>query len=120
MATVLLVSYVTELLQEREQVIRSAGYEVTAAQSLAAATTAIEQQIYDVAVLCFSVPEWQRTQLASELKRANPAIKILMTYFEAIPSTSLADALMSTSASPEDIRRAVHHLLDECKRQKTG
>ncbi|MGZ4841551.1 MAG: hypothetical protein ACXV5J_07380 [Candidatus Angelobacter sp.] len=120
MARVLLVSYITALLQERERVMRSAGYEVTAAQALAAATAAIEQQVYDIAVLGFSVPEEQRTQLASQLKRANPAIKILMLYFEAVPNTELADALMPTSASSEEILRAVHHLLDECKRERAG
>jgi DNA-binding NtrC family response regulator len=120
MAKVLLVSYLAEQLHEREQVMRSAGYEVTAAQSLAAATAAIEQQIYNVAVLGFSVPEEQRNQFASELKRANPAIKILMIYFNAVPSTSLADALIPTSASPEDILRAIHHMLNDSKPSQTG
>jgi DNA-binding NtrC family response regulator len=120
MAKVLLVSYLAEQLHEREQVMRSAGYEVTAAQSLAAATAAIEQQIYNVAVLGFSVPEEQRNQFASELKRANPAIKILMIYFNAVPSTSLADALIPTSASPEDILRAIHHMLNDSKPSQTS
>lgn len=120
MAKVLLVSYITELLHEREQVMRSAGYEVTAALTWEAATNAIQQQLYDVAVLGFSVPEAQRTQLASDLKELNPAIKILMIYFEAVPSTRLADALIPTSAGPEEILRAVHHLLNECRREKTG
>jgi DNA-binding NtrC family response regulator len=120
MAKVLLVGYVTELLHEREQVMRSAGYEVTAALSWEAATHAIQQQVFDVAVLGFSVPEDQRTQLASDLKELNPAARVLMLYFEAVPSTKLADALIPTSANPEDILRAVHHLLNECRREKTG
>lgn len=120
MARVLIVSYITELLQARERVLRSAGYEVTAAQSLAAATNAIQQQVYDAAVLGFSVPEEQRTQLARQLKRENSAVKVLMLYFETIPTTDLADALMPTTANNEEILRAVHHLLKECKREHIG
>jgi DNA-binding NtrC family response regulator len=120
MAKVLLVSYVTELSHEREQVLRSAGYEVTAALTWEAATNAIQQQLYDVAVLGFSVPEDQRTQLAGDLKELNPATRVLMFYFEAVPSTRLADALIPTSANAEEVLRAVHHLLNECRRAKTG
>jgi DNA-binding NtrC family response regulator len=120
MAKVLLVSYITELLQERERVLLSAGYHVTVAGSYAPAVAAIAQEVFDAAVLGFSVPEAERTHLAQELKRANPATKILMIYFDKVPATDMADALIPTSASAEDVLRAVHHLLDDCTRERTG
>ena len=120
MARILVVSYITELLQARERVLQSAGYEVTAAQSLAAATNAIQQKVYDAAVLGFGVPEDQRIQFARQLKRENSGVKILMIYFETLPNTDLADALMPASANDEEILRAIHHLLKECKRERTG
>ena len=74
MARILIVSYITELLQARERVLQSAGYEVTAAQSLAAATNAIQQQVYDAAVLGFGVPEEQRSSLpASSSEKIPPS-----------------------------------------------
>jgi len=120
MAKILVVSYITELLQSRERVLQSAGYEVTAAQSLAAATNAIQQKVYDAAVLGFGVPEDQRIQFARQLKRENSGVKILMIYFETLPNTDLADALMPASANDEEILRGIHHLLKECKRERTG
>ena len=120
MARVLIVSYVTELLQARERVLQSAGYEVTAAQSLTATTNAIQQQVYDAAVLGFGIPENERIQLARQLKRENSAVKIVMLYFETLPNTDLADALMPATANNEEILRAIHHLLKECKRERIG
>ena len=120
MARVLLVGYIPELLQARERTFRSAGYEITAAGALASAEAAVTQEKFDAAVLGFSIPEDQRNQIAQGLKQGNPAAKILMIYFGNVPQTHLADALLPTSASAEDILRAIHHLLKDCKRSHVG
>jgi DNA-binding response OmpR family regulator len=120
MAKVLLVGYIAELLHERERILQAAGYSVTVAQSLATSIAAIEQQIFDVAVLGFSVPEEERNDLARMLKRASSSTKIIMIYFANVNNTELADALMQTSASAEDVLRAVNHLLSAGSQERIG
>jgi DNA-binding NtrC family response regulator len=120
MARVLLVGYIPELLLERERTLRSAGYEVTVGPSLATAAAAIEQEFFDAAVLSFSVPEEDRNQLARALKNVQPEAKILMTYFDSLKNTELADALMPTTASAEELVRAVNHLLRERNEERMG
>jgi DNA-binding NtrC family response regulator len=120
MARVLLVGYIPELLLERERTLRSAGYEVTVGPSLAIAAAAIQQEFFDAAVLSFSVPEEDRKQLARSLKEVQPKAKILMTYFDSVKNTELADALMPTTASAEELLRAVNHLLRERREERTG
>jgi len=112
MAKILLVGYIAELLQERERVLRAAGYAVTVASAFVTATAAIQREKFDLAILTFSVPEDERNQLARALKDADPNTKILMTYYASVSNSELADALMQNNASAEDILRAVNHLLN--------
>jgi CheY-like chemotaxis protein len=120
MAKVLLVGYIVELLQERGLVLSDAGYEVTMASSFAIATDAIEQGLFHVAVLGFSIPEDERNRLARAIKQANPATRIIMVYFASIKNTELADALLQTTAGAEGLLRAIHHILTAQNRARTG
>jgi DNA-binding NtrC family response regulator len=113
MARVLLVGYIPELLLEPERVLRTVGYNVTVASSFATASAAIQQSSIDVAVLGFSVPEDERNQMARILKEICPAAKIIMIYFASLKNTELADALMPTSSSADEILRAVNHILNK-------
>jgi hypothetical protein len=119
MAKVLLVGYIPELLQEPERLLRSAGYSVISVLSFHAAATAIQQGSIDAAVFGFSVPELERNQLAGDLIQACPAAKIIMVYLDSVKNTELADALMPTTASAEEILRAVNHVLGK-NRERTG
>ena len=120
MAKVLLVGYIVELLQERERTLQDAGYQVTVALSFATAATAIQQELFDVAVLGFSIPDDERTQLATAIKQANPATKIIMIYFASIKNTELADALLQTTAGSAGLLRAISHILGAQSRVQTG
>lgn len=115
MARVLLVGYIPELLQEPERLFRASGYDVSIASSFPTASGAVEQEPFDAAVLGFSVPETERNQLATALKDASPACQIIMMYFASLKNTELADALMPTSASSEEVLRAVNHMLNNNK-----
>jgi DNA-binding NtrC family response regulator len=112
MAKILLVGYIADLLRERERILHAAGHEVTAAYSFVTASTAIDGELFDAAVLGYTVPENERNQLARALKQANPAAKIIMIYFDSLTHTQLADALLQTTASAEDVLRAVNHILN--------
>src|SRR5262245_53838678 len=117
MARVLLVSHIAELLQEREQTLRAAGYEVIVEQSCADAAGAIQKGPFDAAVLGFSLPEEERNQLARDIKRANPEAKIIMMYFASVKNTDPADAILHSSAGPQEVLRAINHILGSRKRE---
>ena len=120
MAKILLVGYIAELLQERERALRAADHAVTVASAFATAAAAIRREKFDLAILSFSVPEADRSQLARALKDADPKTKIIMTYYVSVSNTELADALMHNNASAEDILRAVNHLLNLRDREEAG
>jgi DNA-binding NtrC family response regulator len=113
MARVLLVGYIPELLQERDRALRAAGHTVTIGPSFAAASDAIAQENFEVAVLGFSVPEAERNQLARILKESSPSTRLIMIYFTSVKNTELADALLPTTATAEDILRAVNHIISK-------
>ena len=120
MAKVLLVGYIREFLDTEKNVLHAAGYQVTMATTLETAHQAINQQTFDVAVLGYSVPQQERTQLATRLKQASPAAKIIFIYFASLQNTQLADALVPTTASAQEVLRAVDHLLSDPDKSKTG
>jgi len=120
MAKVLLVGYIAELLEERSNALRTAGHQVTLALSAEAAYQAISQEVFDVAVLGYSVPETERNEVARRLTRHSPDVKIVMIYFASLKNTELADALIPTTASAQEVVRAVNHVLNPDDQSKTG
>ena len=119
MAKVLLVSYIRELLEERNHVLHSAGHHPIMAADRDTAYRAIEQDVYDVAVLGFSVPEQERNEMARRLTNANPDTRIVMIYFASVQNTELADVLIPTTAGAPEVLRAVNHVL-MTRNSKTG
>ncbi|HLK54019.1 MAG TPA: hypothetical protein VKU42_11225 [Candidatus Angelobacter sp.] len=111
MPRILLVGYIPELLREPEHTLRNAGYDVIVALSYAAASRAIASGPVDVAAFGFSVPESDRNQLARIVKDAWPSVQIIMIYFASVKNTELADALMPNTSTPQEILRAVNHML---------
>ena len=120
MAKVLLVGYIREFQEAEKNVLHAAGYQVTTALTLEAAHRAINQETFDVALLGYSVPSQERNQLAARLKQANPAAKIIMIYFGSTSNTEQADALVPTTATAQEVLRAVDHLLNNRDQSKTG
>jgi DNA-binding response OmpR family regulator len=120
MAKVLLVSYIRELLEERNNVFHAAGHHATIAADQKAAHQAIEQNTFDVAVLGFSIPEQERNEMARRLTQSNSDTRIVMIYFTSVQNTELADALIPTTASAQEVLRAVNHVLKTQKSSKIG
>ncbi|HZU32475.1 MAG TPA: hypothetical protein VFB79_15265 [Candidatus Angelobacter sp.] len=111
MARVLLVTYIRELIGEQETILRNAGYDVVVTSSFAESSQAIENQVFDLSMMGFSIPVAERNQLAQAFKQANPAAKIIMIYFKSLQNTELADAILQTTATPQEILTAVNYLL---------
>ena len=120
MAKVLLLGYMRELMEERGNFLRAAGHEVTLAFNAADAFSIIEREPCDLAILGFSIPDDERQAMATAIKRVNPNAGIIMIYFTSVKNTELADALLQTTASAEDVLRAVTHLLKSKNQSRTG
>lgn len=119
MAKILLVGYVRELVEGSDKVLRAADYDVTVALTYADALKAAEQA-FDVAVLGYTVPEEERNQLARAIKQTNPGTQIIIFYFTSIGHTELADVLIQTTASAEDLLRAVEYVVNTRDQSRTG
>jgi CheY-like chemotaxis protein len=115
MAKILLIGYVQELIEERENVLRSGGHKVTLATKLQNALQVAQQQVFDLAVLGFSVPEQERNQLARAIKSKRPNTKIIMLYFARPGHTEFADVLVQSNVRPEELLRAVNYILNNEK-----
>ena len=112
MAKILLVGYVRELIEEKHDVLRIGGHEVTLATRLHEACQAAKQQAFDLAVLEFSIPEIERNQLARAIKRQRPYTKIIMLYFARTGHTECADVLLHANVRPEELLRAVNYIIN--------
>lgn len=120
MAKILLAGYVRELVEDSDKALRSAGYDVTLALTYADALLAAEQQVFDIAVLGYTVPEEERSQLARVIKQTSPATQIIIFYFDDVSHSEHADVLIRTTASAEDLLRAVEYTVSKHDRSRTG
>jgi len=111
MAQILLVSYVRELIEEKYKVLRSGGHDVTLTTELTEASQAANQQMFDLAILEFSVPEKERNQLASTIKSKRSSTKVIMLYFANAGHTDFADVLINANVRPQELLRAVNYII---------
>jgi DNA-binding NtrC family response regulator len=116
MAKILLVGYVHELIKERNNVLCNGGHEVTLATKVQDAFQAAKQEMFDVAVLEFSVPEQERNQLAQAIKSKRHNTKIIMLYFARPGHTEFADVLIEANVRPESLPRAVNYILTNAEK----
>jgi DNA-binding NtrC family response regulator len=111
MAKILLIGYERDWLSARRRGLHAAGHGVTCAQSFSQALRAIQSGRFDVVVLGHAIPQQQRNALAAAAKKANGGTRVLVLYSARIDHAELADALVDTSASTDDLRRAVEYLI---------
>jgi CheY-like chemotaxis protein len=116
MAKILLVGYLRELIEEKTNVLRRGGHEVTLATRLQDACQAAKQQVFDLAVLEFSVPEQERHKLARALKNKRPNTRIIVLYFDRPDRAEFADVLIRANLRPEALLRAVNYILSNVER----
>jgi DNA-binding NarL/FixJ family response regulator len=76
------------------------------------ASQAVKQQMFDLVVLGFSVPEEERNQLARTIKTKRPDTKIIMLYFACAGHTEFADVLIQANVRPEELLRAVNYIIN--------
>jgi DNA-binding response OmpR family regulator len=111
MAKILLIGYERDWLQGRQRGLLAAGHTVTCAQAFAQGLRSIQSAKFDVVVLGHAIPLQQRNALAAAAKKGNGSTRVLVLYSATVAQAELADALVDTSASTDDLRRAVEYLV---------
>ena len=120
MEKILLVGYLTDLVERRKQCLEAAAYEVVCATAFSAVMRLIEEQKFQVVVLGHGVPETERTRIARKIKQVSPATKLIMLYLASIKNAELADAIIHTTTDPADLVRAIDELTREHSRKMSG
>jgi len=112
MAKILLIGYERNWVDARRRGLHAAGHTVTCAQTFAQGLRLLESGKFDVVVLGHAIPQQQRNTLAAAAKRSNGGgTRVLVLYSARIDHAELADALVDTSASTDDLTRAVEYLV---------
>jgi DNA-binding NtrC family response regulator len=111
MAKILLIGYERDWLHGRQRGFLAAGHTVTCAQAFTQGLRSIQSGRFDVVVLGHSIPQQQRNALAAAAKKNHGGTRVLVLYSSRIDHAELADALVDTSASTDDLRQAVEYLV---------
>jgi len=120
MEKILLVGYLTDLVERRKQCLEAAAYEVICATAFSEVMRFIDEHTFKVVVLGHGVPEAERTRIARKIKQVNPAAKLVMLYLASIKNAELADAIIHTTTDPADLVRTIKELTCEHTRRMSG
>ena len=120
MENVLLIGYLTDLLEKRKKCLEHAGYEVTCATSSNGALRLVEGRGFSVVIFGQGIPENERTRIARRIKQVNPATKLIMLYLASIKNAELADAIIHATADPFDLVHIIDELAGRQSRRMSG
>ena len=120
MEKILLIGYLTDLVERRKQCLEAAAYEVICATAFSEVMRLIEEHTFKVVVLGHGVPEAERNRIAQKARQVSPATKLVMLYLASIKNAELADAIIHTTTDPADLVRTIDELTREQSRRMSG
>lgn len=116
MPKILIVCWVTELLQSKMNILNDAGYQISTAVNPEEAHVRASESEFDLVIFGQCVPPPDRSRIAANFKQKHPGIRVIMPYVSSIEKVELADALVPANATPQDLLRAVTYLLGPAAR----
>jgi DNA-binding NtrC family response regulator len=120
MHKILIVCWVTELLQSKMNILNDAGYQISSAVNPEQAQLLASESEFDLIIFGSCVPAQDRSRIAADFKQNHPRTRIIMPYLGSIEKVELADALVPARATPQDLLRAVTHLLGPAAKHGGG
>ena len=98
-------------LARRNQVLSRAGFEVIDATGPSEALERVCARDVRIAIFGHRLPLADRLQIANELKRILPLIRIVVMYDQSASKTEHADAVLQINVPPADLVHTLHYLL---------
>ena len=109
MKKVLSFAYSKKPQQEREQELKDAGLDVTAAATASEALALLREDHFDVLIVGQAVPQEERDRVASVAKSCRT--RVVFLYKNSISGAVSGDAVISADTSPHDLIEAVKFLI---------
>lgn len=114
--SILTISRDEALQATRTLILRSAGYQVSAAKSDEQAINFLKApNSFSLVLLCHSVPEPSRIYLANYIKELNPNLPILMLYNGYDPTAAKVDGSLHNLESPGMWLKTINFLVSGAK-----
>jgi len=100
---ILTVSHDLELQGARSLVLERANYSVAQATTAEDALRQFSSVVFDLVLICHSVPEASRVEIAASMKARSPHIPVLLLYNSFDRSAALVDAALMNLGTPESL-----------------
>src|SRR5579859_1257184 len=100
---ILTVSHDLELQRARSLVLERANYSVAQATTAEDALKQFSSAPFDLVLICHSVPEASRVEIAASMKARSPHIPVLLLYNSFDRSVALVDAALMNLGTPESL-----------------
>lgn len=109
---ILSVGYERTLMASRSMVLRSAGYEVEEAHSLAQALSRVDADVVDLVIICHTLSEREQQELIAAARRKRRLLPLLCitTLESACPVTGCSTVTNSPLELLQGVRAACHPL----------
>src|SRR5215469_3718716 len=90
MFKILIVCWVTELLQSKMNILDDAGYQISTAVNPEQADILASESEFDLVIFGNCVPAPDRSRIAANFKQNHPGIRVIMPYVSSIEKVELA------------------------------
>lgn len=109
---ILVVSYDRALLRTRMMLLRSAGYQVLMADSLAASIEACRTINFDLVIIGHSIPREDQTELSATLRQECPGVPVLLIIrSELEPGPAAIEHIVNAQDGPGVLLHTVNSIL---------
>lgn len=109
-----------KFLQDRAKVLANAGLTVSSVSQKDEALRLAKLSPPDIVIFGHRVPESLRTALARNMKKLNPASRLIYIYDGSTQGTELADAVLGLASAPEQIVSTIRHLSEHSSEEATA
>jgi len=114
--SILTISRDHKLQELRGEILRKAGYQVSAATSDEQAIGFVEApNSFSLALLCHSVPEPSRVYLVNRIKKLNPTLPILLLFNGYDPTEAKVDGSLHNLEGPGVWLKTIDFLISGAK-----
>lgn len=99
-------------LERREEILADAGFAVVSTPVNTALAAAHDHDVR-LAIFGHLVHPADRLKISEELRRKNPAVRLVVMYDHSVKKTESADAVLQINVPPADLVHTVEYLLSD-------